>query len=149
MDREELKKDIAIELQNLERLAREMEELTDRFVDKPDFIETRAAGSILHDFYCGVEKIFERIAIQVDEKLPEGEDWHTKLLLQMAHPLKKIRGAVISQDLTGRLKEYLRFRHLFRNIYGFELRWERFKDLALSLNSLLGELKNEFGRFLK
>lgn len=149
MDKEELKKEIIIELQNLERLVREMEELANRFVNKPDFIETRAAGSILHDFYCGVEKIFERIAIHIDGKLPRGEDWHTELLLQMAYPFKEIREAVISQDFMGKLKEYLRFRHLFRNIYGFELKWERFKDLALSLNRLLGDLKNEIERFLK
>lgn len=61
MDKGALKKEIEIELGNLERLAWEMEELTNRFVNIPDFIETRAPGSILHDFYCGVEKIFERI----------------------------------------------------------------------------------------
>lgn len=149
MDREELRKEIEIELGNLERLVREMEELTKRLVNKPDFIETRASGSIIHDFYCGAEKIFERIAVHIDGKLPKGEDWHTKLLLQMAHPFEEIREAVISQDLMERLKEYLRFRHLFRSIYGFELKWERFKALALSLNSLLNELRDELERFLK
>jgi hypothetical protein len=42
--------------------------------NKPDFIEVRASGSILHDFYCGVEKIFERIALSVDMNLPKGEN---------------------------------------------------------------------------
>jgi len=60
MDKGALKKEIEIELGNLERLAWEMEELTNRFVNNPDFIETRTGGSILHDFYCGVEKIFEK-----------------------------------------------------------------------------------------
>ena len=63
MDKEALRKEIEIELRNLERLVKETEEITDRFADKPDFIETRAAGSILHDFYCGVEKIFKRISV--------------------------------------------------------------------------------------
>jgi len=53
-----------------------MEEITKRFVEKPAFIETRAAGSILHDFYGGVEKVFERIAIHIDDRLPKGDDWH-------------------------------------------------------------------------
>lgn len=142
MDRKALKKEIEIELENLKRLVREMEELTDRLTDKPTFVETRAAGSILHDFYCGTEKIFERIALHLDGELPKGEDWHTELLLQMAQPVKGIRDVVISPDLLEKLKEYLRFRHLFRHIYGFELKWERFKHLSLSLSTILGELKN-------
>ena len=149
MDKEALKKEIEIELRNLERLAKEMEEITDRFADKPDFIETRAAGSILHDFYCGVEKIFERISVHIDGGLPKGEDWHTELLLQMARSTEGIRDAVISTDLLEKFKEYLRFRHLFRHIYGFELKWERFKDLSLSLPTILSEFKDNLERFLR
>jgi len=147
MDKEALKKEIEIELKNLERLAREMERLTNKFINKPDFIETRAAGSILHDFYCGVEKIFERIAVYIDGELSKGEDWHTELLLQMAHSIKGVRGAVVGTDLLEKFKEYLRFRHLFRHIYGFELRWERFKDLSLSLFTILSEFKDNLERF--
>jgi len=66
----------------------------------------------------------------------------------MACPIEGIRGAVISQDLLEKLKEYLRFRHLFRNIYGFELKWERFKNLSLSLPIILGELKGDLERFM-
>lgn len=134
-------------MRNLERLAREMEELTNRFVNKPDFIETRAAGSILHDFYCGVEKIFERIAVHINGELPKGGDWHAELLLHMAHSIKGIRDAAISTDLLEKFKEYLRFRHLFRHIYGFELKWERFKDLSLSLSTILTELKHNLEEF--
>ncbi len=141
MDKERLKEEIAVELRNLERLSGEMEEIINRFKDEPDFVETRAAGSILHDFYCGVEKILERIAIQIDGGLPKGEDWHTELLLQMAHPVPGVRRAVINQSLLEKLKEYLRFRHLFRHIYGFELKWDRFKDLALALSATLREFK--------
>ena len=147
MDKEILKEEIEIELKNLERLAREMQELTDKFVNKPDFVETRAAGSILHDFYSGVEKIFERIAVHIDGKLPKREDWHTELLLQMAHPIKGVRDAVVGTDLLGKFKEYLRFRHLFRHIYGFELRWERFKNLSLSLFTILSEFKDNLEEF--
>ncbi len=148
MDKENLKKQVEVEIENLERLVKEMVEITDKIADKPDFIETRAAGSILHDFYCGVEKIFERITIFINNELPKGEDWHKELLLQMAFPIEGIRGAVISQDLLEKLKEYLRFRHLFRNIYGFELKWERFKNLSLSLPIILGELKGDLERFM-
>ena len=147
MDREALKKEIEIELRNLERLAREMEGLKDRFVNKPDFIETRASGSILHDFYCGIEKVFERIAIHIDGGLPKGEDWHTELLLQMAHPIKGIRDAVISTDLLEKFKEYLRFRHLFRHIYGFELKWEKCQGLVKRFPSIFEKIDKQLLQF--
>ena len=149
MDKEVLKKAIEIEIENLGRLAKEMEETTKRFVEKPTFIETRAAGSILHDFYNGVEKIFERIAIHINTGLPKGDDWHRELLVQMAKPVEGIRRSVISQETMERFKEYLRFRHLFRHIYGFELKWERFETLAISMNNMLNVLKNEVEKFLK
>ncbi len=68
------------------RIIQEMEELIRELPENPGSIETRAAGSILHDFYCGIEKIFERIAIAVDKNWPEGEGWHKQLQRHMAIP---------------------------------------------------------------
>lgn len=144
----ELKKDIEIELKNLRRLIKEMQDLKRGIEGEPDFITTRAAGSILHDFYCGIEKIFERIAVNVDNELPKGEDWHIKLLLQMAEVKKDVREAVIDSELLQQLKEYLRFRHLFRNIYGFELKWERIRPLCLRLDNIYKRLKVSLAKFL-
>ena len=64
-----LKRAIKFELENIRRLVNEAKELHEKIGDAPDPIETRAAGSILHDFYCGVEKIFERIAVNIDKNL--------------------------------------------------------------------------------
>lgn len=49
-----LKTDIKFELENLNKLVVELDELTANIKDAPAFIELRAMGSILHDFYCGV-----------------------------------------------------------------------------------------------
>ena len=113
----------------------------DKIKQEPDFMIARTAGSSLHDFYCGVEKIFERVALNVDKYIPKGEDWHIKLLLQIAGTKEGIRDAIIDSELLQELKEYLRFRHLFRNIYGFELSWERIKPLCLRLNGIFDKLK--------
>ncbi|MEW6067752.1 MAG: hypothetical protein AB1610_05640 [Nitrospirota bacterium] len=142
-----LKKEIEKELRDLERLEHEMAEVL--HCTDPSFLETRAAGSILHDLYSGIEKIFRRIAFRVDRDVPSGEDWHTELLIRMSIPLDDIRPNVISEGLKDRLAEYLRFRHLFRNIYGFELKWERCKTLGIMLKEVLGMFKAEIGKFLK
>ena len=59
MDKDNLENEIKIELENIERLLNEAKGLLEKANNEPGFIETRAAGSILHDFYCGIEKIFE------------------------------------------------------------------------------------------
>ncbi len=104
--------------------------LRSRYPDPPTSLELRAAGSILHDFYNGVERIFERIATAIDQDLPSAPNWHVDLLDRMAYPIPEVRPAVISSDLRQRLSDYLRFRHLFRNIYGRELRWDLLRSLA-------------------
>jgi len=146
--KDKLESDIKFELENLERLVKESKELIEKINDKPDFIETRAAGSILHDFYCGVEKIFERIAVNIDKKLPSGESWHSELLIQMADPWDDTRDELITAGLMSVLKEYMRFRHLFRHVYGFELRWERFRELFLRLEYTFNELKSGIEKFI-
>jgi hypothetical protein len=150
MDKDALGKEIEIELKNLNRLTGEMEDLVAGFSEEPDVVQTRAAGSILHDFYSGVEKLFERIAIHIDGELPKGEDWHAELLSRMGRFSDKISGeTVIDQELLAKLKEYLRFRHLFRNIYGFQLKWKRFEGLSLSLSDILGKLKVSVDAFVE
>lgn len=62
----------------------------------------RAAGSILHDFYCGVEKIFERIAVVVDKNLPKGDNWHVDLLAQMSKPQMNTRVRIWKNHLCTR-----------------------------------------------
>lgn len=97
MDKE-LIEDIDMELGNLERLVQEMEQIIDEAKGEPDFISIRAAGSIIHDFYSGVERIFERVAIRVDNMIPEGEDWHVKVLLQMGQA-QRGRNVLIGPEL--------------------------------------------------
>lgn len=128
---EGLKADVRRETQNLSQLVESMDELRVQLHDRePTEFDVRAAGSLLHDFYTGLEKIFQRIALRVDGDLPTGEDWHLQLLLRMATPIDGVRPRVISDDQMQQLEEYLRFRHVFRNLYGFELRWELIAPLV-------------------
>lgn len=150
MDRnKELEELVTTELVNLERLVGEMNELLSQGEEEKSSFQVRAAGSILHDFYCGVEKIFERIAVNVDKSVPAGMNWHTELLLQMGKEVEGVRDKILSEELVKRLKEFLRFRHLFRHIYGFELKWERIEPLCSEFESLLKDIKEEIKGFLE
>ena len=136
------------ELDNLGRLSNEVDILLSESGEEKSTFEIRAAGSILHDFYCGIEKIFERIAVTMDENVPGGLNWHTQLLYQMGKPVEGTRNSLISEKLMEKLKKYLRFRHLFRNIYGFELDWERVEPLCIDLNNIWTDFKSEIEEFL-
>jgi predicted nucleotidyltransferase len=137
-----LKWQVESELDSLEQTANELDKfLKDISERQPNVIELGGIGAILQGFYNGVERIFEHIAIVIDEKLPEGDNWHNMLLNQM-------EPAVIDHELATRLLEYLRFRHLFRYIYGHTLQWEKFCPLAEGVSDTLKMLREQLMRFL-
>lgn len=142
-----LKADLQEELKNLERLKSELSQILDTLTGEPTFVELRAMGSILHDFYCGVEKVFKRIAINVDGGIPKGDAWHIELLNRMTMSIPEVRPCIISERLEEKLKELLMFRHLFRNIYGFELEWKKFKNLAESIGSIHKRIISDVEKF--
>ncbi len=146
--RQALAQQVREELQNLERLSREVETWMSEAREAPSDFELRGLGSIVHDFYTGIERIFERIAVQVDEYLPAGRSWHTDLLRQMAGAWAGKREAVLDHDLALRLHRYMRFRHLFRHTYGFDLVWEELRPLVERLPGALADLRARLQAFL-
>ena len=141
------KVELSQEVDNLQRLDEELSQLLPLPSSQPGGMKVRAIGSILHDFYSGVEKAFQRIALEIDGDLPRGEEWHIDLLKRMTTAIPEIRPIVVSKELAMELEEYLRFRHLFRNIYGFGLNWERCKNLAEKLPSVFQKFKGELQIF--
>jgi hypothetical protein len=142
-----LRADISRELENVRRLVAEAEEWQPRLAEWPDTVRVRTVGGILHDFYCGVERIFRHIATRIDEDLPSGPDWHVQLLQRMGTDIETVRPAVLDHETIRQLDEYLRFRHLFRNMYGFDLEWERCLSLLSELSAVFGRLAQQLLRF--
>lgn len=143
-----LKQEITDELANLDRIVGEAKLLLQRVPAEPTVVEIRAAGSMVHDFYNGVERIFERIAIRLGPGLPTGPGGHTLLLRGMESAVEGIRPAVIDHALALRLLDYLRFRHLFRHTYGYELQWDKLRPLAEGLAETFAQLRQRLERFL-
>lgn len=108
----------------------------------------RAIGSIFHDFYSTVERIFRRIAEELNGGIPEGENWHIQLLKDMTLKIENLRPPVISKELAAELKTYLEFRHRFRNIYGFELEWDKMKGLKEAMPETAVRYKEEIRKFI-
>jgi hypothetical protein len=139
--------DIERECAQLKALVEELRQMG-RLTGSASRVEVRAAAGILHDFYTGAERLFARVAAALDGEVPKGEGWHQQLLGRMATPVEAVRPAVIDESLRRDLMEYLRFRHLFRNLYGFELETKRVVELAAKLPGRWQRLRNAVDQFV-
>jgi hypothetical protein len=145
---EALREEIQIEWHQLHRVAESLRVFLDRLADAPDEFQLLSIGAMLHHFSSGVERLFERIAARLDSDVPTGSRGHTDLLRRMGHPWGNVRPAVIDYPLALRLRDYLRFRHLFRHNYGFELEWDRCRHLAEGRDQMLTQLQQQIESFL-
>lgn len=85
-----------------------------------DWRHTENVANRLESFYNGVERIFERIAKEVDGGAPRGDRWHKSLLRQMKES-KADRPPVIDNEQYGVLLKYLNFRHFYRQGYSVDI----------------------------
>lgn len=113
-----------------------------------DPYSVRARGSILHDLYTGIERIFRRISEELDGGPQRGDAWYSQLLRSMTIEVSGVRPPVVTPDLAGRLRDFLGFRHLFRNIYGDELDVERVALLEARLPEVLDDFETQIRTFL-
>ena len=102
----------------------------------------------LHGFYSGVERVFMHIAEIIDDKIPQGENWHLLLLQQMTHEIPGIRPAVISIESGNKLNEYRGFRHVVRNVYTYKLDPAKVGKLVLSASELFKQFSAEIKAFV-
>ena len=92
--------------------------------------------------------MFRRIGAEINGSAYRGDAWHKELLFRMTVAVPNVRPRVVSEDLAADLDEYLSFRHVFRNIYGFELKGERVSRLAAGLERVASRFEGEIELFL-
>ncbi|MEO5804559.1 MAG: hypothetical protein ABIR24_13615, partial [Verrucomicrobiota bacterium] len=96
----------------------------------------------------GVENIFKRASVELDGEPVKGDMWHRELLLRMK-TFAANRPALLSCELHDVLLDYLRFRHVFRNAYSFDLDWRKMSPLVLRLEETFQQLENALDIFLE
>ncbi|MFQ6014650.1 MAG: hypothetical protein ACE5NP_04320 [Anaerolineae bacterium] len=142
------------ELADLERVVARAERAIaaarQRPADQDLYLDSAALN--LHDFYAGLERIFRHIATTVDGSLPTGRNWHRDLLQQMTIDLPNLRPPVLSAETIKALDEYLRFRHVVRNIYAFQFDPDRLEQLVKQARPAFTQTETEllaFTQFLE
>ncbi len=145
-----LRNQVEIELESLEKLLAEKDELQNLLLENTgkDKFYLRAAGSLLQDFYTGIEEILKVIIREMDGSLPASPDWHKKLLQLASKEVEPLRPAIITRDIVEDLHEYLRFRHLFRNLYGFNLKGGKLSPLLDKLDIIWEQFNKDIKIFL-
>jgi hypothetical protein len=122
--------DIEIELSKLAQLEIKIQQVQNDIKAAPayagSFYESLALK--FHSFYTGCERIFNLISIELNGGVSKSADWHKRMLSRMAVE-KEGRKAVITPQTAERLEDFLGFRHVIRNIYGFELKVDRIDAL--------------------
>ena len=135
------------ELSEIRRSIQRAKQAWSLALNEDDSLYLDSVALNLHDFYNGLERIFERIAENIDEIKPEGLNWHQEILRQMAMEIPKVRPAVISQDLREELDKYRAFRHIVRNIYAHNFRIDKIKDLIGNIDKILDKLEENLQIF--
>lgn len=145
----ELATDIEIELERLGRLELAIAQVYQEVQNDPDrakiFYESLALK--LHNFYTGCERIFQLIVSELNGSLPSSFDWHKRLLNRMSIEREGLP-AVLTSDTVVRLNEYLGFRHIVRNLYGFELDPNRLEKLVENYPSVWHQVNFELREFI-
>ncbi len=141
--------DIAVELGHLRALAADVAVVQAEIERDPGharlFYENLALK--LHNFYTGCERIFQTVASELNGASPTGFDWHRRLLERMGAAWQG-RPALLTPAAVEGLREYLAFRHVVRNIYGFGLDVERIERLVGRYPGVWGQVEADIQRFI-
>lgn len=153
-----LKARVEEEISNINRLETALKKLalfpaikTDSINGLPlnDEISCRVIGSYLHDYYCGLEKIFMHVAKSFGQSLPTGNQWHKELIEEMTLSIPGVRTALLSKKALVKIDELRGFRHVFRNAYGFSIDPVREQVLLNNLPDISNSINKEIKLFFK
>jgi hypothetical protein len=135
--------DLAVEERKLDALVDSLAALGDVAGDR---LRIDAAALRLQSFFTGIERCFLQISRVLNGGTPDGQDWHRRLLERMGQPTEE-RPAVLREASIASLQELLRFRHLVRHLYAYELQQEPVERLRTLALSLWPELRGELNAF--
>ena len=135
--------DLQVELGKLDRLIEGLDSLGPVLGDP---LRVDAAALRLQSLYTGIERCLVQISRVLNGGTPDGAEWHRRLLERMGQTTDQ-RPAVLAADTIESLQELLRFRHLVRHLYAYELQPEPVERLRLTAKALWPLVQADLERF--
>ena len=148
----DLRDTVVLTSQDLERLAERIAHARPRLGPNADPLEVYGAAALIHGYYTYLERLFERVARDLNHRPVEGPDWHRRLLRSMTLDRPGARPPLVDVTTSEELDELLRFRHLFRNLYILNLEPERVATVAdrvAKVHTAIRSNLETFGDFLR
>lgn len=150
MTPDELREEIAVEIQAIEMTLIELTELDRDVTDRlPTVREKTAAAAFLAQFYSGVENILKRICAYHSVPLPTGDTWHVELFRCFSSPSHPPLPVLFDRSLAADLAPYRRFRHVVFHSYGFQLDWTRMTEGMANAEAVFSQLKARLDDYLR
>lgn len=146
-----LKERLELETLALDETVNTLSSLLKQSNNIPEIALIPALASYITDFYTICEHLSERVAISLDDGLPQGDNWHQQLLRQVANTGINGRPPLWEGSLLLDLDEYRKFRHLNRHNYNFKLQSDRVLTLAQKVDPVANQVKlavNQFNQWL-
>ena len=150
MTPDDLREDVAVELEALETTVHELIALQTDIADRaPTVREQTAAAAFLAQFYNGVENILKRISHYHHVPLPTGDTWHVDLFRRFCSPPYPPLPALFDASLEAALAPYRRFRHVAFHSYGFQIEWSRLAEGVAGVDNVFVRIKANLGDYLR
>jgi hypothetical protein len=100
----------------------------------------------MHDVYTGFERVFMQIAATIDASVPSSR-MASGIAGEDGPGSAEVRPTVLSNEAIRSLDEYLRFRHVVRNVYTFSFDPERIGRLVTELDTVFEQVRQELSVF--
>ena len=143
----DLRADLQVERNKLRLLVESLADLL-RAWETPIGAQERcdAAALRLQSFYTGTERCCVQIVRVLNGGPPDGADWHRRLLERMAVATDS-RPVVFDPVTVKGLAELMRFRHVVRHLYAYELERDQVGRLLQRALELWPSVDQQLERF--
>jgi hypothetical protein len=149
MNPDELREDVEYEIEMLDKTIEVIEiQLRDQGTREPTDFEKAGFGTLLMNFYGGIEHALKLIAKYEGIQLPSGERWHVELFARFLKPMPSGKPAVFDESISRLMRPYRKFRHVVMHGYSIMLDWKRMQDMVRSARRALTRVDKAIRRYL-
>ena len=131
----DLREHVEAEFENIAQVLTQLQSVGELAGLSPVMLAGVAA--LLHSLYNGVENILKQISRDKGLGIPAGPAWHQELLRLVTE------ADVIDEQLKGRLRPYLAFRHFFVHAYTVRLDPQRISPLLDGAAGLVAQFRKQ------